>query len=421
MVMNAGDDKKPSKKPPTTATNDKKDKKKEPAQTSVAGSPAREPKPKPAPEPSKPINSKVIDVGPDGHFKEIWQALSYLNKERNKYAGGAKVGRPNVTLAVTAGQTYEAFGLDNHGGQNYPSGIHIIARGGREKIKPREDGLCVRLISVENFRLENFDLDAPGKDAAMEIVGYSTGVWTKLSLSGYTKAGIRAEGFAAQGDDTYIQEVDFHGSGTSAVGIQFNKSVTSTRFVAVRNCRFIGPHKAGVEFTASAKQMQFRENIFDHGEVGVSFTAGGDWEYVLLANNTFFGQSRAGIRFAGMPSTKSNNLVFHRNLFAQVAGPEMLVEKDLQQSALETYLFNKGSEKGLSENWSDRKEPAAEAKGEFELITDPKRREGAISFASTDIKSPDFLMLAAGAPAGDVPNQSAMLRTQSFVGAKPRK
>ncbi len=421
MAMNAGDDKKPSKKPPTTATNDKKDRKKESAPTAVAGSPAREPKPKPAPEPSKPINSKVIDVGPDGHFREIWEALSYLNKERSKYTGGAKVGRPSVTIAVAGGQTYEGFGIDNHGGQNYPSGIHIIARGARAKIKPRDDGLCVRLISVENFRLENFDLDSPGKDAVMEIVGYATGMWTKLSISGYTKTGIRAEGFAAQTDDTFIQDVDFRGSGNSAVGIQFNKSLTSTRFVTVKGCRFIGPHKAGVELTASAKQMQFRENIFDHGEVGISFAAGGEWEYIMLANNTFFGQSRAGIRLAGMPSTKANNLVFHRNLFAQVAGPEMLVEKDLQASAMETYLFNKGSEKGLSENWSDRKEPAAEAKGEFELITDPKRREGAISFASTDAKSPDFLALAAGSPAGDVPNQSVMLRTQSFIGAKPRK
>ncbi len=396
-----------------------------------ANTPAPEPKPKPAPAPSKPISGKVIDVGPDGHFQEIWEALSYLRQEKLKFAapGGVSKDRANVTINVTGGQSYEAFAIDSSARtSSYPDGIHVIAKGAPAKLKPRADGLAVRLLEAKYFRLENFEIDVSGRETAIEMYGYCTGTTlAKLKVSGFTKTGIRGLGISGEkGKEMQIEDCEFTPGQRSAVAMRFVQSLTMTQYVLVQNCRCLGPQQSAIELGGEVRNLQVRQNVIEQADIGIRILHSGnarklpDLQHIVIANNTFFGHGQTGIAFYQVPSSRSCNLVFNRNLFAKGNGAEMLFVEGFDSAKFEKMLSDKDGKtvpKAIDQNWSDRKDSAGA--NQPELIADAKQRVDAINFSSTDRKSPDFLQPAAGAPFANVPNPQ--FNSKPFVGAKPAK
>lgn len=404
----------------------------DPGVSAVAvNTPAPEPKPKPAPAPTKPIDGKVIDVGPDGHFREIWEALSYLREQKVKYdvPVSSLKDQANVTINVTGGQTYEAIAIDASGQTSkYPSGIHVIAKGAPAKLKPRDDGLAVRLLEAKHFRLENFEIDVSGRETAIEMYGYCTqSMLTKLKISGFTKTGIRGLGISGEkGKEMRIADCEFRPGNGSAVALRFLLSLTTTRHVSVQNCLFLGPQTSAIELGGEVSNLQVRHNLIEQAYVGISVLHSRnpkklpDLSHIQIANNTFYNNSQAGIGFYQMPSSRSCNLVFNRNLFAKGGGTEMIISEGYDSAKFEKLLSDKDGKsvaKAIDQNWSDRKDAAGASQPE--LVTDAKQRVDAINFASVDRNSPDFLQPAAGVPFANVPNPA--FNTMPFIGAKPAK
>lgn len=402
----------------TKASENQPPKKKDPA---VAGAPEREKeKPKPAPEPLKPINGKTIDVGPDGHFHEIWEALSYVRKNRGKYQARVS-SKPNITINVTGGQTYEPIIVDNSDGE-YPTGIHIVAKGSKAKLKQREsDGFALRVLNCEGLRVENFEIDAGGKDKAIEIVGYCTlATFSKLSISGFTKAGFFGSGLSGKpSSQVQIEECEFRPGNDASVGIVLEQGLAeSTKFLIVERCWLLGPMKSGIEISGAARNVELRENIFDRNEVGIRLVKTKEAIMFLIANNTFHATQQDAIHFAEMPKGRSGDWVFHRNVFVKGAGPDLRIEKGFDQGVFDSYLIKKGGT-GIESNFSDRSAAANADSGERELVIEPNNKGKPIALISADPKSPDFLGIAKNSPLANVPNPA--FGTKPYAGAKAPK
>ncbi len=422
-----GNDKKPGANATATnktktgeGTDGAKPPKKDP---SLAGAPKQEEeKMKPAPEPAKPLNpgEKTIEIGPEGHFKQIWEGLAWLKKHRAKYQGKINL-KANVTLSVAGGQSYEAVIFDNSTGE-FPPSIHIVAKGAKAKLQPRSsDGLALRILGGEALRVENFDIDVGGKDVAVEVAGYASfATLSKLSISGYTKAGIRCPGVSGARNANpalttaptiLFEEIDFRPGNDASSAILLEKGqMESTRALAVERCRMIGPMKSGIEFRSSLVMVELRENIFDQNEVAVRFSKSPDVINLKILNNTFHGTKAAAIQFAEMPSAKSMGLAFHRNIFAKGGGPDLQIEKGFNQGAFDGYLIKKGGS-GIESNFSDRAAAASADNGERELVIEPNNKGKPIAFSNSDPKSADFLSIPKNSPLANVPNPA--------FGAKP--
>lgn len=415
---NAGGTTKSGANSNSTKTGEKPPKKVDPA---IANSPDREKeKIKPAPEPLKPINGKVVEVGPDGSFKEIWEALSYLRKNRNKYVSTSRGLKANVTIKVAGGQTYEPIIIDNSDGE-YPSGIHIVAQGAKSKLKQREDGLAIRVIKAEGLRIENFEVDASGKDKAIELVlGCPNATISKLNISGYTKAGVYGSGLTGgPNSHAMIEDCEFRPGNDASAAILIEKGLAeSIRFIMVERCRMIGPMKSGIEINGPVVAIELRENIFHQTESAIRLAKTTEAQRLLIANNTFHGTKAAAIHFDVMPKGRSVGWVFHRNLFAKGSGPDLKVDSGFDQSAFDGFLIKQGGT-GIENNFSDRAEAAKPDAGERELVIESGNKGKPIAFINADPKSPDFLGIAKNVPYANAPNPA--FGTKPYVGAKAPK
>ncbi len=404
-----GSNPKPGGKPP---------KKENPA---IANAPDKEKeKIKPAPEPLKPINGKVIEVGPDGSFKEIWEALSYLRKNRNKFVSSSRGLKANVTVKVAGGQTYEPIILDNSDAE-YPSGIHVIAQGAKAKLKQRDDGLAIRVIKAEGLRIENFEVDANGKDKAIEFVlGCPFATISKLSISGYTKAGIYGSGLTgAKNSHVLVEDCEFRPGNDASSGILIEKGLSeSIRFIMVERCRMIGPMKSGIEINGPVVAIELRENIFHQTESAIRLAKTNEAQQLLIANNTFHATKAAAIHFDVMPKGRSAGWVFHRNIFAKSSGPDLKVDSGFDQTAFDSFLIKQGGT-GIENNFSDRADAAKPDAGERELVIESGNKGKPIAFINSDPKSPDFLGIAKNAPYANAPNPA--FGTKPYAGAKTPK
>lgn len=388
----------------------------------IANAPQGEGASRPAPEPLKPINGKTIEVGSDGNFKEIWEAIAYLRKNRQKYQGASSGGKPNVTINVAPDQAYEAIVIDNQEG-DYPPGIHVIVKGDKKaKLKPREkDGLALRLLKTENFKLQNFEIDVAGQEVAADLFGgCSFTTLSKITFTGYSKAGITASALAGRpSNQVLFEECDFRPTQGGTTAIKIDKGLgESTRFLIVEKCRMIGPMASGITIGSPVVNVEIRENIFDRNESPIRFEKCTEAKFLLIANNTFLSTQQAAITFADQLKPTSQQLVFHRNLFSKGGAAELKVEKGFDQTAFDALLAKRGGT-GIEHNFSDRKEGANPEAGERELIIEPNNRGKPIAFKNSDPKSPEFCTIAPNSPYSNLPNPS--FNTKPYAGAKAPK
>jgi tRNA A-37 threonylcarbamoyl transferase component Bud32 len=409
-----GDDKSKSKK---TASGDST------SSSKSKGSSAGKGKSKSAGGSGGKILGSSIKVGPGGDFSTIGAALDYLKKNKSRYDTGSR--RTSCKVEVVGGETYnEAIIVDNSG-EAYPPGIQILSSGvGRAKLAPSGSGPAIRLVGIENFGIHGFDVDASGKDVAIEMSGYLNRTALKdLNVSGFSKAGIAMNGAVGfSNDEIILEKIDLRGAGSTTAGIHFTSGENGTSRIKVLNCRLFGPQENGFLFETDVTYVEMRENIIADAGVGMAFNGGPlTLKDVQILNTTFYKCSRGGIVISHMPPlggglAGSSGLALHRNLFAQVNGPELLIENDFDDKKFDRFFSAAGG--GVEQNWSDRQQ-AADIKAGQREISRENHRVQSIEFSSTDDSSPDFLTLKKNSPYARIGNPK--LKTQPHVGARSAK
>jgi|GEM_PF-398104 serine/threonine-protein kinase len=376
---------------------------------------------------SQPVGY-VIKVGPEGNFQTLKELFANLKTNKDSYDRASRRQKINVT--VVGGTTFDGINIDNSK-EDYPKGIHLVADGvTRPKLKGSGSGPVVRLVALEDFRLEGFDIDASGKDVAIEVAGMVPGTtFLDLQISGYRKIGIHGLGAVGlNGDELIIEKVDLRPGDAASVGIRLNgEGDNESMRTFVRNCRMFGPQESGVVIDGGCNYVELRENVIDQANVGVHLTGGTmSWRDLTIGNVTFYECSKAGIAFSDMPMPgggfSGTSIAFCRNLFAKCSGPELLIEKGFttedHDKQFDRFLSENGS---IEQNWTDRQEPARVESGERELVhREPfegnrRQRVPLFSFASTDRNSADFLATKNGTPYANVGGPK--LKTKKYIGA----
>ena len=370
------------------------------------------------------ILGSLIKVGPGGDFSNISAALDYLKKNKSRYDTGSR--RTSCKVEVIGGETYnEAIVVDNSG-KAYPPGIQISSSGvGRAKLSPSGSGPAIRLIGIENFGIQGFDVDASGKDVAIEMSGYLNRTALKdLNVSGFSKVGIAMKGaLGFSRDEIVLEKIDLRGSGTTTAGIHLTQGENGTGRIKLLNCRMFGPQETGLLFESDANYVEMRENIIADAGIGIEFRGGPlTLKDVQVLNTTFYKCSRGGMVISQMPVAGggiggSGGLAILRNLFAEVNGPELLIEKDFDDKKFDSVFSAAGG--GVEQNWSDRKQAADTKAGQREIVGRDHQRVPSIEFSSTDENSPDFLTLKKNTGYASV--NGPKLDTKKYIGARPAR
>ena len=339
---------------------------------------------------------RQIRIGPGGDLPSISDALEYVRRNKSSYTPLGR--RDAITILVPHGKTLsDRIDLDNSA-FTYPS-MHIrIASDGEELavLAPSGSQPVISLKKMERVRIDGLEIKAKGKAVAVELTecGQTTRL-TRLNISGFSKAGIRATRLAGLGStDGYVsfERLEIRSEDSQAVGIRFEGN---SQYVQLRNSRFLGPMSAGVLIDGDFGFAKVQENIFSGVADGVRCTGSNRvWRDVAIANNTFHKGTR-GVVFAEMPMSTSSELVICRNLFTGMEGPEAVVEKGY---VAETF-FSLCSNVGMGDNWSDRNVPPDASKGEHRVVQrDEERVAKKFQLLSENPKDPKFLAPPAQSP-----------------------
>ena len=415
FAFTGGDDAKPKSK--KTAGTSKASSKNESSTASSA-------KPSVTAASSGKMLGQLIKVGPGGDFSTIGAALDYLRKNKSRYDTGSR--RTSCKVEVNGGETFsEAIVVDNSK-KAYPPGIQILSSGvGRAKLAPSGSSPAIRLVGIENWLIQGFDVDASGKEVAVEMSGYLNRTSLKdLKVSGFSKVGVSMQGAVGfSNDEIVLEKIDLRGNGRTTAGIHFTSGDNGTGRIKVLNCRLFGPQETGLLFETDVTYIELRENIIADAGVGISFSGGPlTLKDVQVLNTTFYKCSRGGMVISQMPVAGgglggSTGLAIHRNLFAELNGPELLIEKDFDDKKFDQVFSAAGG--GVEQNWSDRQQPADISAGQREIVHRENQRVSTVAFSTTDDNSPDFLTLKTGTPYAQV--GGAKLNTKPYIGARPVK
>ena len=331
-----------------------------------------------------------LTVGPDGNFKTFAALLKYFRDTKASYRTSRRV---KIVVTVSGGKYPESIVVDNSD-QKYPEGIQlIVGEGGTPAVlNPSGNGPVFALTNTENFRLEGFEIDASGRDNAVELTGdVDRSALTNVTISGYSKAGIRSnEASGSVNEEFVIENVRFNPSGDNSVGIVFAGGEAS-RFQMI-GCRFFGPQNSAIVFEAGASFVTIKDSIISQAGMGITF-AGVDVNLrnISIFNNTFHECSTAALHFSAAPSQSafgSSELAVHRNIFSRPGGAEVIIEKGYELKAFQKFVSTGTG--GIQFNWSDRPTVANQTT-EWEVVLRPEQRVSAFQFVSTDRDSADFL------------------------------
>lgn len=368
------------------------------------------------------ILGPLVKVGPGADFSTIGAALDYLKKNKSRYDTGSR--RTSCKVEVIGGETYNESIVVDNSGEEYPPGILLVSAGvGRAKLAPSGSGPAIKLVGIENFGIHGFDVDASGKDIAIEMSGYLNRSSLKdLKVSGFSKVGIAMKGaIGFSNDEIILEKIDLRGAGGTTAGIHLTPGENGTSRIKILNCRLIGPQDNGLLVESDVTYIEMRENIIADAGVGIAFPNGPlTLKDVQILNTTFYKCSRGGIILGQMPTPSggisgSGGLAISRNLFAQVNGPELLIENDFDDKKFDRYFSADGG--GVDQNWSDWQQAADINAGQREIVHRENQRVPSIQFSSTDSNSDDFLKLKKDTPYSRV--GGAKLKTKPYIGARP--
>jgi serine/threonine-protein kinase len=341
-------------------------------------------------------------VGPSGKFKSIGDVLRELKSLKNNSSRNAV-----QIVKVAAGQTFaERIVVDN----TFPRSIHFVAEPGPAPVlsPPGADPIVVVHSNkdgeeVANFLLEGFQLDATGKDVAIELSDWMPGAeFKKLEISGFRKAGVHFRGaqtFGKEDERIVLSGTTLRAASPDAVGVQISAKMVDSAFIRISQCRFFGPLDSGVLADCSLHGLEVHESIFANVGTGLKMV-GEDrvWNALSIAHNTFFENDRA-IVFTNMPATRSRGLQIHNNLFVETKSIDLIVEKDYKPANF--FPIYRSFPGGSGYNWTTRPPTDPPNPAELTSLFDTqggRRGIGDLQFISTDPANPDFLAPTPNAP-----------------------
>jgi serine/threonine-protein kinase len=348
--------------------------------------------------PSAPLK-RELTVGPGGQFRTITAALEdtklHVNKSR----------RAVQTIKVAAGQVYpEQLVIDS----TFPRGIHIVAEEGAAPVlaPPGEKPIVILgggKEQLENFLLEGFQLDARGKEVAVQVAGWIPGMRLhRLEIRGFSRCGLLLDGvqtFGAENDRILLEKLTFRDAGPQATGVLFQRKQEDAAHIRIQQCRFFGPLDVGIQVDSGVIDLEILESLFVQMQTGIRLAgAGRTWRDVLLAFNTFYENDR-GLVFSHMPSPSSSGFGFHNNLFFGSKAADAVIEQGFN---LQQFLATLGTiPGGVGYNWTTRPKPNPAPPGELLNLFDtaPGRFAAAdLRFQSVDPMNAAFLAPAEGSP-----------------------
>ena len=362
-----------------------------------------------------------FSVGPAEKYKTIAAALAEIKKYKNN-----KSKKAVQIIKVAGGQTYpERIVID----ESYPRGIQFVADPGPPPVlAPSGPEPIVVLLAknpakeIENFRLEGFQLDAAGKEVAVELSGWVIGSQlTGLEINGFSKAGVHFNGaqtFSTERERITVENVAFRNAGSAAAGVWLTRKTEDSGYIRVNHCRFLGPLDCGIRLESNAQGIEISESVFYEAVTGIKFQGEErTWKDVLIAANTFYQNDRA-IVFTNMPTSQTGDLGFHNNLFFSSKTADVVVEKDFKPP--DFFLMYRTSPGGFAYNWTTR--PLADPPKPDELATlfdSALGKSGAadIQFLSIDPANSDFLAPASTSPHRQQDTRLSKSRFGTQIGA----
>jgi eukaryotic-like serine/threonine-protein kinase len=340
-----------------------------------------------------------IHVGPRGHFKTIGQAIDFVREAEAHERLSGHPARETRTIKVAGWHTYpERIEIENSS-FHFPKGLRIICDDPVPAIlAPQGPQPVVRLSGVERFTLEGFELDASGKRLAIELDGYLVGTrLSKLRITGHRDMGILIQG--AMGLDRrqshcILDHLVFRNGAPGAVGIQFASGINPSSNLTIANCRFFGPLKSAITFDGPVVGVEVRESIVTRAAAGIVVQGLGlDPQDLAIVNNTFH-RLNYGIVFREMPHGSSSGLLIQRNLFTEVSGAELFVERGFNRAR----FLAKFAEASAAGNWTSRAIGQPLPDGQVDLFASGGRTGATFRFQSTDPENDRFLWPRADAP-----------------------
>lgn len=326
-----------------------------------------------------------VTVGPEGNFATINEAVAYVRDHFQPLSRSAQ-----RTIRVAGGETYpESIVIDNSSFGAFPRGVRIICSDAEPAVlAPAGNDPIVMLLNVERFRLEGFRLAGQGRPVAMRLEGYLvSSAFERLTIEDVGSAAVEAVGVAGlDRKRVEFQDLLIRRVAPDAVGLSFAPGNRSTKDVLVQNCRFAGPMQSGVAFAGELEQVELKECRFDQVTTPVRFLGTGPLDSVTLVNNTFR-EFEQGVLFSAVPEIARRGVGLHKNLFAGVHGPEVVVAGAAGPVSPEQIL----GQSGARFNWSEGTgEPAGGSIDVFQ--NDGRRGIEPLSFAGTDAeRAADFL------------------------------
>jgi serine/threonine protein kinase len=266
-------------------------------------------------------------VGSNGKFKSLQEAISAARD-----AGGTKplirvLGSPVIT------ERLDLTGL--------PNGTEIFAEtSGGPTLAPKGAEPVLEIYDLKGFKLRGFKLEAKGKEVGIRVVGKlpQLGI-SQCSLTGFTKQGILASGVS--GDETNrvsFESIKMTAGSPTAIGFDLVQGATNPAYVTVENCRFIGPMAAGIVIETNGETLSLEKNVFVETGVGIRFQgANHTYKNVYVTNNTFY-KLQQGIVLTNMPGVATEKFGVFNCLFAEVKGPEFVVESGFDRAAFDGML-----------------------------------------------------------------------------------
>jgi hypothetical protein len=292
-----------------------------------------------------------------------------------------------------------------------PEWVSIISEGDTPAVlRPSGGGPVIDLEGAEKLTIRGFALDGGGRDVVARLAGFVVGTRLEdLEFREVGKVGIAWDDVSGLATSPMqFTRLRFQGSSPNAVAVHMG----DVRQLKFDGCRFIGPLKTGIEFSASVwnSDVSIRHCLFHDVQTAVHFSGPGqDVQRIELINNTFHRVQR-GLEFDELPQAGSAGLAVHHNLFIQVTDGEAVIRKGYDAGRVAELLA------GAMNNRTDRPAAGVEnGSAELDVFAQGQRGVQSPAFASTDPGSPGFLKPTSVSAAVEV--KSAAPGADPIVGA----
>jgi serine/threonine protein kinase len=324
----------------------------------------------------------VIEVGPEGHFATVSEAIDYVRQNFQPLTE-----TDARTIQLKGGLTFsESVRIINEDSTYFPRNVTIRSEGSPAIIQGNGKQPALTLKDVDTLVFDGVSFDSNSAPVAVYVAGHCPGTRLQnLKVQNFTETGVWLEDLSgANGQEFLLDGLRITANLPAASGIRCVASPRgNSKSVQLRNCRVVGPLKAGLEVAGFFWKAVVADSIFAHCQSGVRFD-GGLIDDVALTNCSFFKNAQA-ISFSKIPGEESKDLRLQQLLFSGSQTGDVVLESGDLTGLADKLL---GGPDGRRLNRTDRKDPDPK---ELDAFAGDGQRGAAFSFVSADPTNPDYL------------------------------